>query len=150
MLTSGPTDQAVAVASISKSRPHFWARNHALTFCLESETECRRFSVTLETTRRRTWLSYVSYTSLHVQKDDSYSGRGRPVSYARLTHFLHLSVSSVILIDSFTGCPVHVLMLVFQATPLFPHGVTIVCAATTFWLWSVDVASEKICWCKPY
>jgi len=64
-------------------------------------------------------------------------------------YFLHLSLSPVILIDSTTGNPVHVLMLVhpgrawssstactwhyslhyllLQATPLFPHGVTIVC-----------------------
>jgi len=63
------------------------------------------------------------------------------------TYFLHLSLSSVILIDSSTGSPVHVLMLsiqavhglprlrapgivpslhdlFLQATPLFPHGVT--------------------------
>ena len=63
------------------------------------------------------------------------------------TYFLHLSLSSVILIDSSTESPVHVLMLsiqavhglprlrapgtvpslhdlFLQATPLFPHGVT--------------------------
>ena len=60
------------------------------------------------------------------------------------TYFLHLSLSSVILIDSFTESPVHVLMLSIQAvrglprlrapgivpciislhaTPLFPRGV---------------------------
>ena len=65
------------------------------------------------------------------------------------TYFLHLSLSSVILIDSSKESPVHVLMLSIQAvrglprlrapgivpciisflqtTPLFPHGVTIVC-----------------------
>ena len=67
------------------------------------------------------------------------------------TYFLHLSLSSVILIDSSTESPVHVLMLSIQAvrclprlrapgivlwslhylflqtTPLFPHGVTIEC-----------------------
>ena len=65
------------------------------------------------------------------------------------TYFLHLSLSSVILTDSSTESPVHVLMmsiqavrglprlrapgivflhyLSFQATPLFAHGVTIVC-----------------------
>ena len=63
------------------------------------------------------------------------------------TYFLHLSLSSVILIDSSTESPVHVLMLSIQAVrglsclrapgivpciisfsrhPLFPHGVTIV------------------------
>ena len=66
------------------------------------------------------------------------------------TYFLYLSLSSVILIDSFTGSPVNVLMLSIQAVrglprlralgvvpgiisfsrqlnSLFPHGVTIVC-----------------------
>jgi len=64
-------------------------------------------------------------------------------------YFLHLSLSSVILIDSSTESPVNVLMLSIQAVrglprlrapgtvpciisslqafPLFPHGVTIVC-----------------------
>ena len=61
------------------------------------------------------------------------------------TYFLHLSLSSVILIDSSTGSTVHVLMLsvqavrglprlpahgtaslFLQATPVFPHGVTTV------------------------
>jgi len=58
---------------------------------------------------------------------------------------LHLSLSSLILLDSSTGSTVHVLMLSIQAVrglprlrapvivpfiisfPLFPHGVTIVC-----------------------
>ena len=65
------------------------------------------------------------------------------------TYFLHLSLSSVILIDSSTESPVHVLMLSVQAVrgllrlrapgivlasslspgsrPLFPRGVTVVC-----------------------
>jgi len=65
-------------------------------------------------------------------------------------YFLHLYLFSVILIDSSVESPVHVLMLsiqavcvlprlrapswhcslhyaFLQATPLFPHGVTIVC-----------------------
>jgi len=64
------------------------------------------------------------------------------------TYFLHLSLSFIILIDSSTESPVYVLMLsiqavsglhrlraddivpcitsFFEATPLFPHGVTIV------------------------
>jgi len=58
------------------------------------------------------------------------------------TYYLHLSLSSVILIDSSTGSPVHVLMLSIQAVcglprlhalsllpgnSTFPHGATIVC-----------------------
>ena len=37
------------------------------------------------------------------------------------TYFLHLSLSSVILIDSFTGSPVHVLMLSIQAVCGLPR-----------------------------
>ena len=38
-----------------------------------------------------------------------------------MTYFLHLSLSSVILIDSFTGSPVHVLMLSTQAVRGLPR-----------------------------
>ena len=40
---------------------------------------------------------------------------------ALLTYFLHLSLSSVILIDSSTGSPVHVLMLSIQAVHGLPR-----------------------------
>ena len=68
------------------------------------------------------------------------------VGHAMDVYFLHLSLSSVILIDSSTESPVHVLMLSIQAvrslprlrapgivpciisfSSLFPHVVTIVC-----------------------
>ena len=77
----------------------------------------------------------------------------QPSSIRRLaipwTYFLHLSLSSLILIDSSMDSPVHVICVVhpgrawssspactwhcslhylfLQATPLFPNGVTIVC-----------------------
>ena len=59
----------------------------------------------------------VCFTSLYsVLYPSSIRGLATPWTY-----FLHLSMSSVILIDSSTGSPVHVLMLSTQAVRGLPH-----------------------------
>jgi len=89
------------------------------------------------------WSCYCNTFCSSVLQPSSIRGLATPWMY-----LLHLSRSSVILIDSSTESPVHVLMLsiqavrslprlhtwhcslhylFFQATPLFPNGVTIVC-----------------------
>ena len=56
---------------------------------------------------------------LKKREENIYAGVLQPSSIWGLatpwTYFLHLSLSSVILIDSSTGSPVHVLMLSIQA-----------------------------------
>jgi len=64
-----------------------------------------------------------------------------------LTYFLHLSLSSVILIDSSTGCPVHVLMLSIQAVRSLPRlrapGV-VPCRLGLFKIWHFNKVGSNL------
>ena len=69
-------------------------------------------------------LIHCSYTSMQVL-NTIFCSAFWPTSIrglaTRWTYFLHLSLFSVILIDSSTGSPVHVLMLSIQTEHGLPH-----------------------------
>jgi len=78
------------------------------------DADISRISVSLDVIHVKTTPSYAIYILIVCSVRSSIRGLATPWTY-----FLHLSLSSVILSDSSTGSPVHVLMLSIQAVRLF-------------------------------